>query len=172
MRHRLALAALLLPLAGCVVPPPGPAMYPYAQPGYGAPGPYAQQDFSYPGYAYNDGSPTYVEGGVTWPLIFYGGGWGYWDGFHRWHGAPGPVGNWLGARHPGGVGYRPFGGGQWGRPGGWGGRAYGPAGGGGPGFRPGGGGPGFRSGGAPGVRPASGGGRPAAAPSHQRDEHR
>jgi hypothetical protein len=173
MRYRLAFAALLLPLAGCVVPP-GPGPYGgYPQPGY--PGPYAQQDLGYPGYAYNDGSPTLVVEGVTWPLIFYGGGWGYWDGEHRWHGAPGRVGNWLSERHPGGVGYRPYGGGEFGhpvglRPGGFGG--YPPPGGGRVGPGPGPGPGGFRS-------PPPGSVRPAAAPSrqapppqrHREDEH-
>jgi hypothetical protein len=153
MRHGLAFAALLLPLAGCVVPPPGPyAGYP-PPPGY--PAPYASAEFAYPGYAYNNGSPTYYDGGVTWPLIYFGGGWGYWDGYHRWHGAPGPIGLRLNGLHPGGVGYRPYGGGQWGRPGGFpggGGRAYGPPG-------------GVRPGGAPGgVRPAAVG-RPGPAPA-------
>lgn len=167
MRYRLAFAAMLLPLAGCVVPPPGPyAAYP--QPGY--PTPYPQPEFAYPGYAYNDGSPTLVVEGVTWPLIFYGGGWGYWDGYHRWHGAPGPVGNWLNARHPGGVGYHPWGGGPYGRPGGGypgGARGYyGPPGGnraGGPpgGFRPAAAGPGR------GQAPA----RPAQRGSEKHDEH-
>jgi hypothetical protein len=156
MRNRLAFAALLLPLAGCVVaPPPGPPPYPpppgpYAQPGY--PPPDAMQEPVYPGYAYNNGSPTLVVEGVTWPLVFYGGAWGYWDGFHTWHGAPGPIGRWLGMRHPGGVGYRPFGGGQFGRPVGFRG-AYGPGG-------------GFRGG--AGVR---GPGR-AAAPQRHREDHR
>jgi hypothetical protein len=124
MRHRFALAALLLPLAGCVGPPPqpGPPPPPY---GYPAPAPYGA-DFSYPGYSYIDGSPVYVVGGVTWPLVFWGGGWGYWDGYHHWHGAPAQVGHYLGARYPGGVGYRPYGGGQWGRPGGAYHGAYGP----------------------------------------------
>jgi hypothetical protein len=158
MHHRLAVAALLLPLAGCVVPP-APAPYPYAQPGYPAPVPYGQQDLAYPGYAYNDGSPTLVVEGVTWPLIFYGGGWGYWDGYHRWHGAPGPVGAWLSGRHPGGVGYRPYGGGAFGRP---------------VGFRggfPGGYGPG--GGARPGVvagRPVAS--RPAAPVRHREDNRR
>ena len=114
MHHRLAFAALLLPLAGCVVapPPPGPPPYGYSQPA----AIYPPQDFAYPGYAYNDGSPTLVIEGVTWPLIFWGGGWGYWDGYHRWRGAPGPVGGFLSRRFPGGTGYRPYGGGLYGRP--------------------------------------------------------
>jgi hypothetical protein len=164
LRYRITVAALLLPLAGCVVPPPaGPDMYPgYAgyPPGYApgyAQGPYAQSDFSYPGYAYNGGSPTYYADGVVWPLVFFGGGWGYWDHNRGWHGAPGPVGNWLAGRHPGGAGYRPYGGGAWGTPGGGfrgGPGGYGPPGGGrGGGFA----GPG---GGHPGGFAQPGGGRP------------
>ncbi len=124
MRYRLALPVMLLPLAGCVVPPPGP---------YYAPPPYAAQsgDFGYPGYAYNNGSPTLVVEGATWPLIYYGGGWGYWDGYHHWHGAPGSVGHYLDGRHPGGYGYHPYGGGPYGHPVGFHGAvgAYGPHGG-------------------------------------------
>ena len=157
MRQSLAFAALFLPLAGCVVaPPPGPP------PPYGYPQPaYAPDAGVYPGYAYNNGSPTLVVEGTTWPLVFGGGGWGYWDGYHRWHGAPGRVGGWLDARHPGGYGIHPYGGGAWGRPAGPGfgpGRgAYGPPG----GFHPGGGG-GFHPGGGGGFHPAAAGARPAA----------
>jgi hypothetical protein len=126
VHHRLALTAVLLALSGCVVPPPpGPYAYPgYAPPGYpppgypppGYPAPYGQPDFAYPGYAYNDGSPTFFADGVNWPLVFFGGGWGYWDGYHRWHGAPPAVWHNLEMRHPGGVGYHPAGGGPVGRP--------------------------------------------------------
>ena len=160
MLHRFALAALLLPLAGCVVPPPPqPVPYGYAAPGYAPAGYPVGQDFSYPGYAYNDGSPTYFEGGVTWPLIFYGGGWGYWDGYHRWHGAPGPVGGWLGRRFPGGVGYRPYGGGQFGRPVGL---RIGPG-----GYGPGGG---FRGGVGGGQRSVGHSATRAAAPTRHREQ--
>jgi hypothetical protein len=137
MRHHLAFAALLLPLAGCVVPPaaPPPPPYGYAPP---PPAPYPPE-FAYPGFAYIEGSPVYVVGGVTWPLVFWGGGWGYWDGYHRWHAAPGPVGRHLGARFPGGAGFHPYGGGPWGRPMGFRGQgAYGPPAGGRPGMGPGG----------------------------------
>ena len=109
MRLHLAFAALMLPLAGCVVAPANP---------YYAPAFVAPAEFGYPGYAYNGGSPTLVVGGATWPLIFYGGGWGYWDGYHRWHRAPDAVWRHLDQRHPGGAGYRAFGGGGYGRPGG------------------------------------------------------
>jgi hypothetical protein len=140
MRHGLALVALLLPLGGCVVPPqPVGYGYGYPQGGYPQPG-YPDQDAGYPDYAYNDGSPTLAVEGATVPLIFYGGGWGYWDGSHSWHRAPDRIGRQLDMRHPGGVGYRPYGGGQFGRP---------------EGFRPGGEQAGFRPG---GYQP--GGGRP------------
>jgi len=177
MRLRLAFAALVLPLAGCVVPPPGPAPYGYPQPGY--PPAYGQQDYAYPGYAYNNGSPYFIEGGVSFPLIFYGGGWGYWDGYHRWHGAPDGVRRDLDRRHPGGVGYRPYGGGFGGpqglrpegtRPGG----GY-PVGAGGGGFRPGGGPPpaGARPAGPPqGQRVAApAASRPPPPQRHREDEH-
>jgi hypothetical protein len=182
MLQRLALAALLLPLTGCVVPPqPVGYGYGYPQPGY--PG----TDYAYPGYAYNDGSPTIAVEGATLPLIFYGGGWGYWDGYHRWHRAPEGLDRHLNQRFPGGAGYRPWGGGQIGRSEGFrpegfreGSRVGGyPAGGSPGGFRP--GGP-FPGGGAPpggnhggnpwanhaGGPPAGGGFRPQGQPPVQR----
>jgi hypothetical protein len=108
MRHGFALMALLVPLAGCVVPPGGPG-YGYAQPGYPA------AEYGYPGYAYNNGSPSMYVEGASVPLIFYGGGWGYWDNGRHWHRAPEGIGRHLEERHPGGVGYRPWGGGGFGR---------------------------------------------------------
>lgn len=119
MRPRLALMALLLPLAGCVVPPE-PVGYGYGYPPPGYPGAYPQPgypagypapDYGYPGFSYYDGSPTLFVDGVTVPLIFYGGGWGYWDSGHRWHAAPEGVARNLNQRFPGGAGYHPWGGG-------------------------------------------------------------
>ena len=130
MRYRLAFAALLLPLAGCVVPPDQAGYgygygYGYPQPGYpgaypqpGYPGAYPQPDYGYPGFSYYDGSPTLAVEGATVPLIFYDGGWGYWDGGHNWHHAPEGVARNLNQRFPGGSGYHPWGGGQPGHPGG------------------------------------------------------
>jgi hypothetical protein len=120
MRQGLALVALLLPLTGCVAPPPQPVGYGYyAQPGYpgaydqpGYVGAYAQPDYGYPGFAYNDGSPTLFVEGATVPLIFFGGGWGYYDRDRRWHRAPDRVEHNLSQRFPGGNGYRPWGGGR------------------------------------------------------------
>jgi len=111
LAYRFALAALLLPLGGCVVPPGGGYGYPaaYSQPGY--PAAYPQPQYGYPGYAYNDGAPTYYVDGATVPLLYLNGGWGYWDGYHRWHGAPPEVWRHLDERHPGGVGLRPVPGG-------------------------------------------------------------
>ena len=125
MRHGLTLAALLLlPLTGCVVPPqPLGYGYGYAQPGYpggyaqpGYPGAYPQADYGYPGFAYNDGSPTLFVEGAAVPLIFFGGGWGYYDRDRNWHRAPDRVEHGLNQRFPGGAGYRPWGGGQGVRP--------------------------------------------------------
>ena len=131
MRHGLALVALLLPLTGCVVPPqPVGYGYGYAQPGY-YPGAYPQPDYGYPGFAYNDGSPTLYVDGAIMPLIFFGGGWGYYDRERHFHRAPGGVEGHLNQRFPGGNGYRPWAGGQGGRP-----EAFRPGGGRPEGFRP------------------------------------
>ena len=101
MRHLPAVLALVLPLAGCVVPPDG---------GYAGEG-------GYPGYSYNSGAPTYVVEGVRQPLIYYGGSWGYYDTYRRFHRAPDHVHRQLEYRHPaGGGGYRPFFGGGYTRP--------------------------------------------------------
>lgn len=109
MRPNLAILALLLPVTGCVVAPA-------AGPGYPAPYGGVQAEAYYPGYAYNGGSPTLLVEGVTWPLIYFGGAWGYYDGYHHWHRAPEAVWRHLEARHPGGQGLRPYGGGQYGHP--------------------------------------------------------
>jgi hypothetical protein len=181
MRYSLALAALLLPLGACVATPQ-PYGYGYGYGGY--PQPAYADDYSYPGYAYNDGSPTYYVDGATVPLIFFGGSWGYYDGYRRFHRAPDGIERHLELRHPGGAGYRPFaGGGGFGRPEGF--RQEGFR----PGFRPegarpegfrlegrpgggfqGGGfqGGGFRPGGAPAGGPVTGfGPRPSAPPMAQ-----
>ena len=118
MRHGLTLAALLLPLAGCVVPPP-PLGYGYGYrtawlsgPRLSATGlPRRYPDVGYPGFAYYDDSPTLYVDGAIMPLIFYGGGWGYWDRGHQWHRAPAGVEGHLNQRFPGGAGYHPWGGG-------------------------------------------------------------
>ena len=138
MRHGLTLVALLLPLTGCVAPvqPVGYGYYAqqgypgaYPQPGYpgaypqsGYPGTYQQSDYAYPGFSYYEGSPTLFVEGATVPLVFFGGGWGYYDSGRHWHRAPAGVEHHLSQRYPGGAGYRPWGGGQGGRP-----EAYRPA---------------------------------------------
>ena len=123
MRHGFVLAALLLPLAGCYVPPQPAPNYGYAAPGYPPPG-YPPRDYAqpgypppaydtgvYPGYSYIDGAPTlFVEGAVV-PLIVVGGAWGYYDSHHYWHHAPDPVAHNLAQRYPGGAAYHPGGGG-------------------------------------------------------------
>jgi hypothetical protein len=113
------------PPPGYVYPPPGypPAGYPppsyppagYPPPGYPPAGypppsyPVPQADpyaGIYPGYAYNDGAPTLLVGGVIFPLIFVGGVWGYWDGGHRWVRAPDAVFRHLEGRRAAGVVFR------------------------------------------------------------------
>ena len=115
MRRGLTLAALLLPLAGCYVPPGGE--YGYAQPGYEQPGygqpaygqpAYDDQSDVYPGYSYNDGSPTIIVEGAPMPLIFFGGAWGYHDRYRQFHRAPDPVWRQLERQHPRGYGERPY----------------------------------------------------------------
>lgn len=123
MRHGFVLAALLLPLAGCYLPPqpapsygygaPGYAPQGYGQPGYPPPGypPPGYDTQIYPGYSYNDGAPTLLVEGAAVPLIVVGGELGYYDAHHYWHRAPDPVAHNLAQRYPGGAAYRPGGGG-------------------------------------------------------------
>ena len=126
MRRGIAWAALLLPLTGCYVPPAGygPGGYSYAPPSY--PGAYPgaaigagvgyDTGYSYPGYAYNGGAPTIIVEGASVPLAYYGGGWGYYDRYRRFQRAPDHVWHHLENRHPGGVGFRGYGGGFIARP--------------------------------------------------------
>ena len=118
MRRSLALIALGLPLAGCVVEPNQPYGYGYspapgyaAPPAYSAPG-YPQTEEIYPGYAYNEGSPYITVEGAALPLIFFGGSWGYYDGYHRFQRAPDRVWRHLEEHHPRGYGVRPYEGGR------------------------------------------------------------
>ena len=132
MRLGLMAAALILPLAGCVVQPSGSAGYGYQASSYTAagssypgaypgayegtyPGDYQAADSGYSGYNYNDGAPSMIVQGASVPLLFYGGGWGYWDGSRRWHRAPQYVYRHLEERHPGGYGFRGGGQGYYGR---------------------------------------------------------
>ena len=119
MRHTLWLAAILLPVGGCYLPPATPE-YGYAQPGYAAPGydqpGYEQQGYEqpaypqgaydpyagYPGYSYNNGAPVIVESGVPTPLVFFGGEWGFYDHDRHWHRAPDHVSRDLDSRRGGG----------------------------------------------------------------------
>jgi hypothetical protein len=118
MRRGLILTAIFLPLAGCVAP--GAPGYGYAQPGYAQPGygqpvdagtGYADEAEAYPGYSYNDGSPTLMVEGAAMPLVFFGGSWGYYDGYRQFHRAPDRVWRHLETQHPRGNGLRPYNGG-------------------------------------------------------------
>ena len=104
MRRALALAALLLPLAGCYAPPGANG---YGEAGYQGPA-YADQQYTYAGYDYNDGSPYMNYEGAQVPLVVYGGYWGFYDGSRRFHRAPDSVGRHLESRHPEGSGARPY----------------------------------------------------------------
>jgi hypothetical protein len=119
MRRALWLLPVLLPLGACYEPPSN-GNYGYAQPGYPQPGyppaGYAQPGYppptyegytavqsdpygeAYPGYSYNDGAPTFLDAGVTVPLVFFGGAWGYYDHTHHWHRAPDRVARDLDTR--------------------------------------------------------------------------
>jgi hypothetical protein len=104
MRRVLWLASLLLPLGGCYVAPAG-AGYENAPPGYPpagySPPPYDPYASAYPGYSYNGGSPTFLEGGVAVPLVLFGGEWGYYDHGRHWHRAPEGVSRNLEAHRAG-----------------------------------------------------------------------
>ena len=124
MRRGIAWAALLLPLTGCYVPPAGYGAgaggYSYAPPSYpgtviGSGEGFDTGDF-YPGYAYNGGAPTIIVEGASVPLAYYGGGWGYYDRYRRFQRAPDHVWHHLENRHPGGFGFRGYGGGFIARP--------------------------------------------------------
>ncbi len=97
MRRGIWLAAFILPLSGCYVAPPGSGYAP--QPGYGSPGygygapAYAPPGYpppydAYSGYNYDNGAPVIVEGGVSVPLVLFGGEWGYYDRDRHFHRAP------------------------------------------------------------------------------------
>jgi endonuclease YncB( thermonuclease family) len=61
------------------------------------------------GVAYMAGQPTAVIGGETVFLVYAGvAGWGYWDGYHRWHRAPQQYAQHLNQYHPGGRGLAGF----------------------------------------------------------------
>ncbi len=125
MRRRF-LFAMLLPLCGCYEPAQD-AGYGYSQPGYPPPGypppgypggsypapgyqpglPYNPYANAYPGYDYNGGEPTIIVGGVTAPLILFGGEWGYYDRERHWHRAPDAVYRDLNARRPAGAPFHP-----------------------------------------------------------------
>jgi hypothetical protein len=95
MGRKVWLAALFLPLSGCYVPQQGPGYAP--QPDYGAAG-YGTPAYASPGYPpgydpyssynYDNGAPMIVEGGVSVPLVLFGGEWGYYDHDRHFHRAP------------------------------------------------------------------------------------
>lgn len=62
------------------------------------------------GVAYVAGQPTAVIGGETVFLVFAAGaGWGYWDHYRHWHGAPERYAHHLDRYHPDGHGLRGYG---------------------------------------------------------------
>ena len=185
-RVLLSVVSAGLLLSGCVPPPPSPYASPYAPgpgyaPGYAPPGPGPEPGQPYigpDGLTYVDGYPVDTVDGYQAEYVFLPalGGWGFYDGAHRWRGAPPGMRDRLEHAHPGGRGLPPprdFGGGRPG-PGG-----FRPGPGPGPGFRPGPGSefrpgpggmpgrPGGFPGGYPGGRPQMGGpppGRPMGGP--------
>ena len=121
MCRGLVLAALLLPLSGCYMPPqnvgydyaqpgyPAGAGYGYAQPAYGQPGygPSGDDADIYPGYSDNDGAPSYFVDGAAMPLILLGGGWGYYDSQRDFHRAPDAISRHLERQRASGAAFRP-----------------------------------------------------------------
>jgi hypothetical protein len=119
MRRELWVAALLIPLSGCYAPPADPG-YGYAQPGYPSNGyppsgypagyeasPYDTDARAYPGYSYNGGAPTYIDGGIAVPLVLFGGEWGYYDHDRHWRRAPDRISHDLEAHRAGGGQFHP-----------------------------------------------------------------
>jgi endonuclease YncB( thermonuclease family) len=63
------------------------------------------------GIMYVGGAPAAVIGGETVFLAFGGAtGWGYWDHYHHWHGAPPAYAEHMEHYHPGGAGLHGYGG--------------------------------------------------------------
>lgn len=108
MRRALIVVAALLPLTGCYVEPG--SGYGYGQPGYQSP--YGEDPDVYPGYSYNDGAPYLMVEGVPLALIYFGGVWGYYDGYGRFIHAPDRLSHHLYGRFPGGHGARVYTGGR------------------------------------------------------------
>ncbi len=136
MRRALWLVPILLSIGGRYLPP-ATSDYGYAQPGYAqpeypptayAPQEYAPQGYAapgyppqgypqpgydpyagYPGYSYNDGAPVFYDSGAAVPLVFFGGGWGYYDHDRQWHRAPEGISRDLSARRDGGGDFHPNG---------------------------------------------------------------
>jgi hypothetical protein len=117
MRRALMMGMVLMPLGAAYaqVPVPGYAYPPpvyvapaYAQPVYMAPPVVVADPYAgiYPGYAYNNGAPTMLVGGVVFPLVFVGGAWGYWGPGHAWFRAPNAVFRHLEERRRAGVVFR------------------------------------------------------------------
>jgi hypothetical protein len=86
----LLMSGLLLPLAGCYVPPGQP--YPY---GYSA-----DDD--------NGAAPYTYYGGAQVPLIFHGGSWGFYDRDRQFHRTPPPAGRNAQTHRPEGGGGRTY----------------------------------------------------------------
>ena len=130
MVPRLLLPVGLLLLSSCVAAPPcapggqcygyspGPAAPYYAPPpgsyapppAYAPPQAYAPQGGDGPdALTYDEGVPYDTYDGAVVPLVFLPavGGWGFYDGFHRWHGAPPRMRDRLEQRFPGGRGLPP-----------------------------------------------------------------
>ena len=62
-----------------------------------------------PGLSYVGGAPVAVIGGETVFLVYADGpGWGYWDHYHHWHGAPERFRDHLEHFHPRGAGFRGY----------------------------------------------------------------
>jgi len=82
MCRALFIFAMLLPLAGCYVPPGQPDPYGYVPP-YAA-----YQADPDAGYVDNGGAPYMYYEGSRMPLIVVDGAWGFYDRDRRFHRAP------------------------------------------------------------------------------------
>lgn len=108
----IALGGTALSLSACGVPiacPPGTPGPCYSSPApvvveAAPPGVYTDEY----GVTWANGQPYVVEDGAEVAVVFEANyGWGYWDRFHHWRGAPGRSAEHMERMHPHGAGFVP-----------------------------------------------------------------